>query len=107
MVIEVQFANGISGIYATAFENTPLDTRNSTYIQSLEQKYKELGRTILNASKVSIGSGDPFLMIGQSVICHITLNYGFQVCDETKEGKVVVNEHKNVIKTVEKETPPK
>ena len=106
--MKYKFANGISGIYATAFDNNdPLDTRNSTHIQALEQKYKELGRTILNASKVSIGSGDPFLMIGQSVICHITLNYGFQVCDETKEGKVVVNEHKNVIKTVEKVTPPK
>jgi hypothetical protein len=107
MVIEVQFANGMSGIYATAFENNHSfgDSKDISYRQALEEKNKEIGRATLNSSKVEIMRGDPFLSVAQSVMCHITLKYGFQVCDETKEGKDIVTGDKSTINTVEKERP--
>jgi PsbP-like protein len=108
MVIEVQFANGMSGIYATAFDNDHSfgDSKDIAYRQTLEEKNKEIGRDTLNSSNVENIRGDPFLAISQSVMCHITLKYGFQVCDEAKEGKALVTKGNNEIKTVEKETSP-
>jgi hypothetical protein len=80
MVIEAQFANNVSGIYALGFENTPNDSNEIGYRQSLQQKYKHDGLRVLNASSIKINSDDSFLSVAESIMCHITSGYGFQVC---------------------------
>ncbi len=82
MVAEVQFANNISGIYALGFENTPDDSNSPDYRKSVQEFSKQNGLTIVNSSSVKIRPGDTFQLVAQSVICHLTLSYGFQVCGD-------------------------
>jgi len=88
MVIEAQFANNVSGIYALGFENTPGDSKEIGYRQSLQQKYKHDGLTVLNASSIKVNSDDSFLSVAESIMCHITSGYGFQVCKTTPKISV-------------------
>jgi PsbP-like protein len=88
MVIEAQFANNVSGIYALGFENTPDDSNEIGYRQSLQQKYKHDGLTVLNASSIKVNSDDSFLSVAESIMCHITSGYGFQVCKTTPKISV-------------------
>jgi hypothetical protein len=88
MVIEAQFANNVSGIYALGFENTPNDSNEIGYRQSLQQKYKHDGLTVLNASSIKVNSDDSFLSVAESIMCHITSSYGFQVCKTTPKISV-------------------
>ena len=84
MIIEAKFANNISGVYATAFENTHRfgDSMDPTYRAEMRERNESVGRTVLSSSKVEITPGDNFLLISQSVICHLSLSYGFQVCED-------------------------
>jgi hypothetical protein len=82
MVAEVQFANNISGIYALGFENTPDDSNSPDYRKSVQEFSKQNGWTMVNSSSVKIRPDDTFQLVAQSVMCHLTLSYGFQVCGD-------------------------
>ena len=88
MVIEAQFANNVSGIYALGFENTPNDSNEIGYRQSLQQKYKQDGLRVLNPSSIKFNSDDSFRSVAESIMCHITSGYGFQVCKTTPKISV-------------------
>jgi hypothetical protein len=82
LVAEVQFANNISGIYGLGFENTPDDSNSPDYRKSVQEFAKQNGLTVVNSSSVNIRPDDTFQLVAQSVICHLTLSYGFQVCGD-------------------------
>jgi hypothetical protein len=83
MVIEVQFANNMTGVYAFAFESTPDDSNAPAYVQSIREQSKQQGLTFINSSSSNVDSNEPFLEVSRSVMCHITLSYGFQICSES------------------------
>jgi hypothetical protein len=87
MVIETQFANNISGIYALALEITPNDSNTPAYRKSIQQISAQNGWTVVNSSSINIQPRDTFLLVAQSVMCHITSSYGFQVCEDSKFSK--------------------
>jgi len=80
VVVEAQFANGISGIYASIFDNNPFGDK-STYGRILEGDLKENDWKVIESSPVKIESDDSFMLVAQSVMCKATSSYGFQICD--------------------------
>lgn len=82
MVIEVQFEGNTTGVYAFAFESTPDDSNSAAYVKSIHEQSRQQGMAFVNALPTSSSTNEAFLQVSQSVMCHITLSYGFQVCSE-------------------------
>jgi hypothetical protein len=87
VVIETKFANNVSGIYALALEITPSDSNTPAYRKSVQEMSKQNGWTVANSSSVNVQPNDTFLLVAQSVMCHVTSSYGFQVCEDSKFSK--------------------
>lgn len=81
IVIEAQFANNISGIYSAAFDNNPSGTK-STYRNILQDDLKSNDWKVIKSNPVKIKSNDSFLLVAQSIMCHLASEYGFRVCGD-------------------------
>jgi hypothetical protein len=82
MVTEVQFASNMTGVYAFAFESTPNDSNSASYVKSIQEQSRQQGVAFVNSLPTNISTNETFLRVSQSVMCHVTLSYGFQVCSE-------------------------
>jgi len=82
MVIEVQFVGNKTGVYAFAFESTPNDSNSPAFVKSLQEQSRQQGLASVDSSPTNIGTNETFLQVSRSVMCHVTLSYGFQVCGE-------------------------
>lgn len=81
MLIDVQFANNASGIYAVAFDNTSFGDK-STDRMELTESLNDNSWNVVNSSAPEINLSESFQVVTENVMCHVTSNYGFQVCDQ-------------------------
>jgi hypothetical protein len=79
MVADVQFGKNISGIYSVTFDNTPYGDKSSDRSQ-LASELEDNNLAIANSSTVEINTDDSFISVVQSVMCHTSSSYGFQIC---------------------------
>jgi hypothetical protein len=80
MIIQAQFAGNKTGVYAFAFEGSPSDINSEQYSKRMQDQSKQQGISFANSSNTDTASDEAFLEVSQSVMCHVTLSYGFQIC---------------------------
>jgi hypothetical protein len=86
MVADVQFGKNIFGIYSVTFDNTPYGDKSSDRSQ-LASESEDNNLAIANSSTVEINTDDSFMSVVQSIMCHTSSSYGFQICGHTEPLK--------------------
>jgi hypothetical protein len=72
--------------YSVTFDNTPYGDKSSDRSQ-LASELEDNNLAIANSSTVEINTDDSFMSVVQSVMCHTSSSYGFQICGHTEPLK--------------------